>query len=189
MRETYVGGYEYVAFAVSEALEIFVRDVEEKMSRGDLKFLKSSSYMSKLDSRKMRLRQLKSRYEKEQSEWEKLLDDGAALGGAEDGAAGTELTAKMAAEDAAIKDAVRKGRESIEKDSLRNSIASACVTTKGKLSLSVETLCGMVDNVRRICNEADSRSREHTKDFMKESFKTFNHIDSPMHLVSQLAKK
>ena len=185
MRETFSGGYEFVAYAVSEALEIFVRDVEEKVSRGDLKFMKSSSYMSKLDSRKLKLRQLKSRYEKEQSEWEKLLEDGASLAAGAEGAAG----AGVAAEDAAIRDAVKKGRESIEKDSLRNSIASACVTTKGKLSLSVETLCGMVDNVRRICSEADARSREHTKEFMKESFKTFDHIDSPLHLVSQLAKK
>ena len=142
--------------------------------------VQNSSYMSKLETRKLRLRQLKAKYEKEETEWERLLEESTLL---------EEGTAVVEEDAAALADAAKRGRESIEKDSLRNSIASACVTTSGKLGLTVDALCGMVDNVRRICNAADDKSRLHAKEFMKESFKSFSHVNDPMHLVSQLAKK
>ena len=143
--------------------------------------VQNSSYMSKLETRKLKLRQLKARYEKEEAEWEKLLEESTSLE--------SNATGLVDEDAAAIADAAKRGRESIEKDSLRSSIASACVTTSGKLGLTVDALCGMVDNVRRICNAADDKSRLHAKEFMKESFKSFSHVNDPIHLVSQLAKK
>ena len=40
VRGTYHGNYDYIGFAASETLEIFVRDIEEKLNNGTLACLK-----------------------------------------------------------------------------------------------------------------------------------------------------
>lgn len=142
-------------------------------------YLQNSSYSTKLETRKLRLKQLKDKCSKEESEWVELLQQYENSTNENQDQIGQNV----------LLEAAKKGRDSIEKDSLKNSIASACVTTNGKLGLAVDALCSMVDSVRRICSETDAKSREITREFHKESFKMFPHIESPLHLVSQLSKK